>query len=121
MLLSRETGGTLWALYARIAVLSTTKRIAGASHGVNLVCYPLFSCVKPLLQIYTLGCSTSTVFHFQLDETTGEVASSANYTADASITGSQSGGIFVAKAFELAVLVGRPGSDEVGGALSRVL
>lgn len=70
--------------------------------------------IKPLPQVYTLGCSSSTVFHFQLDETTGKVASTANYTADSSITGSQSGGVFVATAFELAVLVGRPDSDEVG-------
>ena len=63
--------------------------------------------------MYTLGCSSSTIFHFQLDDTTGEIVSTANYTADASVTGSQSGGIFVATAFELAVLVGRPASDEV--------
>ena len=72
-----------------------------------------FSCVKPWPQIYTLGCSTSTVFHFQLDEATGGVASTATYTADASIPGSQSGEVFVVKAFDLAVLVGRPDSDEV--------
>lgn len=92
------------------------KRVAGASH-VDAWWVPhglfSFSCIKPWPQIYTLGCSTSTVFHFQLDEATGGVASTATYTADSSIPGSQSGEVFVVKAFDLAVLVGRPDSDEV--------
>ena len=81
---------------------------------------PPLSCIKHLPQVYVLGCAGSTVFHLQLDETTGEVASTANYTADSGITGSQSGGVFVAIAFELAVLVGRPDSDEVGWILQTV-
>lgn len=73
--------------------------------------------INHVSQVYTLGCSSSIIFHFQLDETTGDIASTANYTADSSIVGSQSGGIFVARAFELAVMVARSDSDEVGVAL----
>ncbi|CAM9387892.1 unnamed protein product, partial [Ectocarpus sp. 12 AP-2014] len=65
------------------------------------------------LSVYVLGCADSVVVHLQLDETTGEVLSTAYYTADASIEGSTSGGVFLLQALEFAVMVGRPDSDEI--------
>ncbi|CAM9843656.1 unnamed protein product, partial [Ectocarpus sp. 4 AP-2014] len=65
------------------------------------------------LSVYVLGCADSVVVHLQLDETTGEVLSTAYYTADSSIEGSTSGGVFVLQAIEFAVMVGRPDSDEI--------
>ncbi|CAN0028019.1 unnamed protein product, partial [Ectocarpus sp. 8 AP-2014] len=65
------------------------------------------------LSVYVLGCASSVVIHLQLDETTGEVLSTAIYTADSSVAGSTSGGVFVIQALELAVMVGRSNSDEI--------
>lgn len=57
--------------------------------------------------MYVLGCATSVVFHFRLDEFNGNVSST-------STSASPSAGIFVAQALELSLLVGRRDSDEVG-------
>ncbi|CAM9196214.1 unnamed protein product, partial [Ectocarpus sp. 8 AP-2014] len=65
------------------------------------------------LSVYVLGCANSVVIHIQLDETTGEVLSTANYTADSSVAGSISGSVFAIQAIELAVMVGRSDSDEI--------
>ncbi|CAM9806997.1 unnamed protein product, partial [Ectocarpus fasciculatus] len=63
--------------------------------------------------VYVLGCASSVVIHIQLDETTGEALSTEIYTADSSVADSTSGGVFVIQALELAVMVGRPDSDEI--------
>ena len=65
-------------------------------------------------QVYVLGCSTSVVFHLRLDEPSGSVSSNTVYDSSSGIGGSTSGGIFVAQALELSLIVGRPDSDEVG-------
>lgn len=53
------------------------------------------------------------MFQIQLDQPSGSVFSTSVYDSGSGVIGSTSGGVFIARALELSLVIGRPNSDEV--------
>ena len=68
-------------------------------------------------QIYVLGCTESSVNHLRLDGANGAVESLTKYEAGTSVPGSTSGSVLTVQAIDMAVVMSRVESNEVGTVL----